>query len=212
MHILIVGIKASGKGTQARQIAEELNVPHISSGDLLREIDKTSPLGKEVRSYIDKGNYIPDKLILKIVSQRLAEDDCQKGVVFDGFPRTLVQAKAFDKSYKFDKVIFIDISKKNALHRIAGRWTCSNEHCNISYNILTTPKPQKPGICDECGSKLFQREDETKEAALKRINTDLKEMNPMLEFYEKQRIVIKINGEQSIQDVHAEIVQKLCLH
>lgn len=205
----MVGIKASGKGTQARLLSEVLKVPHISSGDLFREVDVNTTLGKEIRSFIDEGNYVPDNLTLKLLLKRLRNKDCKKGFILDGFPRTLNQAQEFDKKNKFNHVILIDISREEAGLRIAGRRVCPK--CDISYNVYTAPKPKKEGVCDKCGTKLFQRKDKTKEAATRRINRDIKEMGPMLKFYEKQGIVVKISGEQSIQEVQKEIRQKLNL-
>lgn len=207
MKILMVGIRASGKGTQAQLLSKVLNIPHISSGDLLREINVNTPLGKEIRSYIDKGNYVPDELVLKLITERLIKGDCKKGFILDGFPRTLNQAREFDKKHKFDHVILIDITRDEAIMRTSGRRVCPK--CDTSYNIYTAPKPKKEGVCDKCKVKLFQREDETKEAATRRINIDMKEMGPMMEFYEKQGIVIKINGKQPIEAVHKEITEKL---
>lgn len=209
MKLLFIGIRASGKGTQAKRLAEELSIPHISSGDLFREIDTESSLGKEIRSYIDDGNYVPDDLVIKLVSERVNKDDCKDGFILDGFPRTLPQAEKFNKQYKFDKVVLIDITKEEAIYRTSGRRVCTNSNCNISYNIYTAPKPKKMGICDKCGSKLFQRKDETKEASLKRINKDIKEMGPLLDFYNKQKIVLTINGKHPIEDVQKEIQMKL---
>lgn len=205
----MAGIKASGKGTQARFLSERLNIPHISSGDLFREIDKNSKLGKEIRSYIDKGEYVPDDLTLKLVLKRLEKKDCKNGFILDGFPRTLNQAKTLDIEHKLDKVLFIDISRQEAMQRVAGRRVCSNTKCNRSYNIYTAPKPKVENKCDECGSKLFQRKDETKEAATKRINTDIKENTPMIEYYKQQGILIVINGEKPIKEVQREIQNKL---
>ena len=203
----MVGIKASGKGTQASRLAKKLGILHISSGDIFRDIDVKSPLGKKIRSFIDKGMYVPDDLVLEIVAKRLKKKDCKEGFVLDGFPRTLNQAKEFDKKHKLDHVVSIKVSRKEALHRISGRRVCKK--CDISYNIYTAPKPKKAGICDKCGSKLFQRKDETKEAATRRINKDMKELGPMLKFHRAQGIVVEVNGEQPIEAVQKEIREKL---
>ncbi len=207
MKILIAGIKSSGKGTQAKLLASKLGITHISSGDLFRDIDIKSDIGKEMRKYMDKGAYVPDKLVIKLMNQRLDKKDCKDGFILDGCPRTIEQAQFFDKIHKFDHVLHIDVDRDEALHRIAGRRICPK--CDLSYNVYTAPKPKKEGICDKCGSKLITRKDETEEAANRRIDTDLKEMKPMLEFYRSKSHVIKINGEQPIEDVNKEILKEL---
>lgn len=209
MKLLLVGIKSSGKGTQAKLLSKKINIPHISSGDIFRNIDTNTPLGKKIRSYIDKGNYVPDNLVIEIVSNELSKNKYRNGFILDGFPRTIHQAQEFNKKNKFNYIIHIRISKKEAIHRASGRWICSNKKCGTIYNIYTSPKPKKKGICDKCGSRLYQRKDETKKATTRRINKDIKELEPMLKFYKKQGIVIEINGEQSIEDVQKEIRKKL---
>ncbi len=205
MKILFMGIKASGKGTQAELISKKLKIPHISSGDLLRNINKKSKLGQRIRSYIDRGIYVPDKLVLKLLLKRLEERDCINGFITDGFPRTLNQAKEFDRFHQLDKVIFIEIGINEALKRITGRRVCSNPNCNLNYNIYTSPKPKVENICDVCGSKLFSREDETKEASQKRIKSDLENIAPMLDYYKKKGILSRVDGEKSINEVNIAI-------
>lgn len=209
MKLLLTGIRASGKGTQAKLLAKKLNIPHISSGDVFRDIDISTPLGKKVRSFMDNGEYVPDDLVLKLIIKKLAEEDITQGFILDGFPRTLEQAQAFDKKETFDKVILIDISRKEAILRTSGRRVCSK--CDLSYNIYTAPKPQQEGICDSCRAKLYQRKDETKKAALRRIQKDLEEIDPLIEFYESQGIVVTINGKQPIEKVHQDIVTELSI-
>jgi len=205
----MVGIKSSGKGTQAKLLSKKLGITHVSSGDLFRDIDTESELGKKIRKYIDKGSYIPDQLAIQLVTQRLKNKDCKDGFILDGFPRTIEQAEFFNKFHKFDYILLIDVDRDEALRRIAGRRICPK--CDISYNIYTTPKPKKEGICDKCGAKLITRKDETKEAANRRIDTDLREMKPMLKFFKSNSNVVKVNGEQPIEDVHQEILKKLNL-
>jgi len=207
MKIFFCGIKSCGKGTQAKLLSEKLKISHISSGDLFRDIDKTTKLGKKIRSYIDKGSYVPDELTNTLVTQRIEKEDCKNGFILDGFPKTLEQAKFFNKKHKFDYIIIINVDRKEALRRISGRRVCPK--CDISYNIYTAPKPKKENICDKCGSKLFIREDESEEATNRRIDRDMKEMKPMLNFYKDKKIVIEINGDQSIESVHQEILKKL---
>lgn len=207
MKILFVGIKSSGKGTQAKLLSEKLKTSHISSGDLFRDIDRTTKLGEIIRSYIDKGSYVPDELTNKLVTKRLEKEDCKNGFILDGFPKTLEQAKFLNEKHKFDYVIVINIDRKEALRRISGRRVCPK--CDISYNIYTAPKPKKENICNKCGSKLFTREDESEEASNRRIDRDIKEMKPMLNFYKDKKIVIEINGEQPIENVHHDILKKL---
>jgi adenylate kinase len=209
MKVLMVGIRASGKGTQAKKLSKKLDLPHISSGELFRDIDKNTILGRKIRSFIDKGNYVPDDLTIKLVTKRLNRKDCKKGYILDGFPRTLYEAQEFDKKHKFDYIFLIDIDKEEAILRTSGRRICPK--CEVSYNVYTAPMPKKEGYCDTCNAKLVQRKDETREAAERRINIDMKEMGPMLKFYKKQGIVVHINGMQSIEKVHNDILKKLNL-
>ncbi len=201
MKLFFVGAQGSGKGTQGKIIAKKLGLCHISTGDLLR--DAEGELGKEVRNYIDKGLFVPDDLILKILEERLKQPDCEKGVILDGYPRNLAQANKLDEIMKIDHVVEIGISDDESVKRILGRAIC--KRCGINYNLVTQPKPKDPEVCDICNDKLIKRADDNEEALRKRLKTYHNDTEPILEHYDS----IKINGEQDINDVTNEILDLL---
>jgi adenylate kinase len=204
MIILFVGVQASGKGTQAKIIAEKKGFAHISTGDLLR--DAKGELKKLADSAILQGALVPSKIIISLLKERLKQPDCKKGVILDGFPRNLEQAEDLEKIGKVDKIFEIYISDETAKKRLMGRWNCSK--CKTSYNIITAPKPKKDKICDKCQILLFQRDDDKDEKAIeKRIAIYHEETEPILKKYQDR--VIKINGEQSIEKITEDILKKL---
>ncbi|MFC1780508.1 adenylate kinase [Patescibacteria group bacterium] len=209
MNILMLGVQGSGKGTQAKLLSQKTNLLHISSGDIFRSLDKTTKLGKEVAGVINKGHLVSDDLTIKLVQQRLEKEDCKNGVILDGFPRNLPQAKAMDKFLQLDYVIQLTISDKEAINRLSGRRTCSNKTCSAIYNIYTAPKPKQENICDQCSSSLYQRKDATEEAVKERLEIYHKETKPLVEYYKAEGILIEINGEQPIENVQAEIQRNL---
>ncbi|MEM5778501.1 MAG: adenylate kinase [Candidatus Aenigmatarchaeota archaeon] len=190
MKITIIGPMNSGKGTYASRIAKKFGIPHISTGQIFREnIDAKTELGKEVESFLNKGILVPDEITLSIVKERISKPDCKNGFIFDGFPRTLEQAKQFDKISSFDIAIYLDVPKEVLIKRASGRRTCKN--CGEVYNIVTF-KPKREGICDSCGGKLIQREDDKPEAIRKRLEEFEKNTKPLLEYYKKQGILKRI--------------------
>lgn len=198
MKLIFVGVQASGKGTQAKIIASRLNLKHISTGDLLRSA--TGELKQEIDSYINKGNLVPDELILRLLKEKLPEDD----FILDGFPRNKNQVKELEKITKIDYVVYIEISDETARKRLSGRWNCKK--CGIAYNIVTMPRPRKEGFCDNCNLPLFQRQDDIDlEAVNKRLKIYHDEINVVIWHYP----VIKINGEVPIEQVTQEILAKL---
>ena len=197
MKLIFIGPQGSGKGTQAKIIANKLNLEHISAGDLLRSA--TGELKKEIESHINFGNFVPDKLILKLLKQKL---DRTNNFILDGFPRNITQVKELDKITKIDKIIEIEISDSEAIKRLSSRISC--EKCGESYNLMTNPPKQK-NICDKCKTKLTQRKDDTPESIKKRLEIYHKETEPILKNYPS----IKINGEQKIKDVTGDILKEL---
>jgi len=180
MILLFVGPQGSGKGTQAKIISKKLNLCHISTGNLLREI--SGKLKQEIDSYINNGKLVPDELIIKILKQRIKKEDCKNGIILDGFPRTLEQARDLDKILKIGKVIEISISDEEAIKRLKGRWNCKK--CGIAYNLVTSPKPKQDKKCDNCGSALYQRADDINEEAIKkRLAIYHEGTEPILEKY-----------------------------
>ncbi len=203
MKLVFIGPQGSGKGTQAKIVSEKLNIPHISTGDLLRNCEEE--LKERVNSFINKGELIPNGLMIEILKKRISKDDCKYGFILDGFPRNLEQAKELEKNITIDKYIEISISDEEAVKRLSGRRNCNK--CGAIYNVNTSPKPEKEGICDKCCGKLYQREDDTEEAIKKRLDVYHKETEPILENLPS----IKIDGEKSIEEVSEDILKNLGL-
>jgi len=201
MRLVFIGPQGSGKGTQAQIVSEVLNVPHISTGDLLRNAE--GELKKQIDSYINQGQLIPDELMIKILKERISNKDCKKGFILDGFPRNLNQADELEKGIEIDKYFEIFITDEEAVKRLSGRWNCRN--CNIAYNAVTFPKPKVPGKCDKCNSDLYQREDDKEDAIRKRLEIYHNETEPILEKYD----IIRINGKQKIEKVTHDIIEQL---
>jgi adenylate kinase len=203
MNIIFIGVQGSGKGTQAKIISQKTGFCHISTGDLLR--GAKGELKEKVDFVMNSGALLPDDLMLQILKERMKKDDCQKGIILDGFPRNLEQAKLLESEIKIDKIIEIKISDSEALKRLEGRVSCNN--CGAGYNLYTAPKPKDPKICDNCGGELFQRKDDNPDAIKKRIETYHQETEPVLENY-KDRL-ITINGERDIEEISNDIILKL---
>jgi adenylate kinase len=203
MKLIFIGPQGSGKGTQAKILAEKLQIPHISTGDLFRSL--SGELKQKVDSIINQGNLVPDELTLEILKQRLNQPDTENGFILDGFPRNNNQAGLLETITPIDKVIEITLSDKEAIKRISGRVNCKD--CNANFNELTSPKPKTQGICDLCQGKLVRRADDTKEAVKKRLNTYHSETEPILDFYKEK--LIKINGEQEIEKISEDINKQL---
>lgn len=205
--LTILGPQASGKGTQAEFLAKKLNIPNISVGQLLRdEVETGSDLGLEIKKQMDSGGLVSNAVVDKLVKKRLEQPDAQNGFIFDGFPRIRIQAKVLATFTKLTNVIVIEISDAETMRRLSGRRTCSK--CNKVYHTEFNP-PKQENICDDDGAELIIRTDDTKEAIHERLKIYHVETEEVIEYYEKQGIVIHINGEQSIEDVRKEIFEKL---
>jgi adenylate kinase len=203
MKLLFIGPQGSGKGTQAAIISKHLGIAHISTGDIFRSL--TGKLKEHVDSIINKGNLVPDELTVKILKERISKPDCNNGFILDGFPRNLNQANLLEDITKINKVIEIEISDKESIKRLSGRVSC--EKCKEGYNLITEPKPKNPNFCDKCIGRLIQRADDNTEAIKKRLHTYHQETEPILEKY--KHITIKINGEQNIEEITEEIINRL---
>ena len=201
MNIIFVGAQGSGKGTQAAIISKEIGLAHISTGDLFRNAQ--GELKKELDSYMLSGKLVPDELVLKMLKERLSKEDCSDGFILDGFPRNLSQAESLDSITNIDKVIEIEISDEESVKRLSGRVSCKN--CKAGYNLFTEPKPQNPEVCDKCGGELVQRADDNPEAIRARLKIYHDETEPILKHYPS----VKINGEQSIENVTQDILVSL---
>ena len=195
MIIIMLGAPGTGKGTVASILSEKLNIPQVSTGDIFRKnIAEQTELGKLADSYISKGNLVPDDVTIKIVEDRLKQDDVKEGIILDGFPRTIKQAEELDKilekeNKKVDMVINLTTPKEEIIERIVNRRVCSNQECKTVYNIVLNP-PKVEGICDKCGSKLLQRKDDNVETVESRIDTYLKNTSPLVEYYTKQNKIL----------------------
>lgn len=200
MRIIFIGPQASGKGTQAQIIAKKLAVPHISTGDLVRST--TGELKTQIEEFINKGNLVPDDLMLTILKERISRQDCANGFILEGYPRNLRQAEELEKITKIDKIIEITISDEEAIRRISNRLSCKN--CSAVYNKITNP-PKKEDTCDACGSSLSQRADDYPEAIKKRLDIYHNETEPILKAYPS----VRINGEQPIEKVTRDILKAL---
>jgi len=212
MYIILLGAPGAGKGTQADSLSSELNLPHIASGDLFREaLKKETELGLLAKSYMERGELVPDEVTIKMILQRIEMPDCVSGCLFDGFPRTLAQAEALDKGLadkgkNIDKVLYIKVSNEELLKRLGGRWLCQN--CQTPYHLITAP-PKVPGKCDKCGGELYQREDDKEETVKERLRVFFAQTIPIVDYYRGQSKLIEVNGNQGIQEVAKEIMLSL---
>ena len=208
MKLLIMGRPGAGKGTQAANIKEYYNIPHISTGDMFRAaIKNQTKLGLEAKSYMDAGGLVPDEVTIGIVQDRLLEDDCKNGFLLDGFPRTIAQAEALDKflkanGIKLDAVLDVNVPAEILVRRMVGRRVCKT--CGATFHVeFNAPKVE--GICDCCGAKLVQRPDDTEATAKNRLTVYDNNTAPLLEYYKKQNILKTVNGDQPLDKVFEDI-------
>ncbi len=212
MRIILLGAPGAGKGTQAARINKKFGIAHISTGDILRSnVKDETPLGLEAKGYMDKGALVPDELVIKLVADRLGKDDLKNGFMLDGFPRTVEQAKELEKileklGYKLDHVINIDVDKSFLVERITGRRVCKD--CKAGFHI-SYQKPKKDGVCDECGSELIQRKDDTKETVENRIEVYESQTAPLIDFYGDKGIRKDIDGSKDFDEVFSQIEKVL---
>lgn len=200
-NLVFLGAPGAGKGTQAKRISEKCEIPHISTGDILRaNIKEGTELGKLAKSYIDKGALVPDEVIIKVMQARLAEDDCKKGYLLDGFPRTIEQAKALDKITTVTLAVNIVVDDDAVVKRIAGRRMCV---CGESYHISTHPSD----VCDKCGAKLYQRDDDKEETVKSRLDVYAKQTAPLIEYYSDKGVLVDVDGMQDVAEVTKEIIK-----
>jgi len=210
MYLVLLGAPGAGKGTQAALLVDKLGLAHVSSGDLFREnLGNQTELGKLAKSYMDKGELVPDDVTIAMVMDRLARPDCAKGVILDGFPRTLAQAEALDRElgklgYRIALVPYIHVSEETLLARLAGRWTC--KQCKAVYHQIFGP-PKTPGVCDVCGGELYQRPDDTPETQKRRIDVYMKQTKPLIEYYQHAGLLVRVNGEVDVESVHAALLK-----
>ena len=212
MRLIILGPPGAGKGTQAERIVKEFAVPHISTGDILREnIKAGTQLGKEAKAYMDKGELVPDELVIALVEDRLSRDDCKSGFLLDGFPRTVAQAVSLDALLKklgapLDRAINIQVEPEKLVARAVGRRVCKT--CGATYHVEFNP-PKVEGKCDLDGSELIQRADDTKETVENRIRGYLEQTSPLVDYYRAQHLLLDVDGDQDIDEVFEAIVKGL---
>ncbi|WP_110926022.1 adenylate kinase [Bacillus massiliglaciei] len=208
MNLVLMGLPGAGKGTQAEKIVEKYNIPHISTGDMFRAaIKEGTELGLKAKSFMDKGELVPDEVTIGIVRERLSKDDCEKGFLLDGFPRTVAQAEALeDILAKLDRpinfVINIDVDKEILMERLTGRRICKS--CGATYHLVFNP-PAKADTCDRCGGDLYQRADDNAETVQNRLEVNLKQTKPLLDFYGEKGYLRNINGQQDINKVFEDV-------
>jgi adenylate kinase len=212
MYIIMLGAPGVGKGTQADILSQEMDLPHIASGDLFRQaLEERTEVGLLAKSYMDKGELVPDEITIKMIMERINQPDCTSGCLLDGFPRTLHQAKVLDKALReqgksIDKAIYIEVPNEELVKRLSGRWLCRT--CQTPCNTASSP-PKTPGKCDKCGGELYQRSDDREETVKDRISIFCTQTVPILDYYKKQGKLIRVNGNLGMQGVAREIISAL---
>jgi adenylate kinase len=209
MKIIMLGAPGAGKGTQAKQIAAKYGIPHISTGDIFRaNIKNGTELGKKAKEYMDQGLLVPDELTCDLVMDRIHEDDCEKGFVLDGFPRTIPQAEALTAALekngeKMEYAIDVNVPDENIVNRMSGRRACLD--CGATYHIVAIP-PKTEGICDNCGAKLVLRDDDKPETVLNRLKIYHEQTQPLIDYYTGKGVLKTVDGTKDMNDVFADIV------
>lgn len=212
MNLILMGLPGAGKGTQAEKINEKYDIPHISTGDMFRlAIKEGTELGKQAKEFMDQGALVPDEVTIGIVKGRLSKDDCKKGFLLDGFPRTIAQAESLDEilnelNEEIDYVVNVDVPEEKLVERLTGRRVCPT--CGTTYHVVYNP-PKEEGICDKDGSKLIQRDDDKPETVKKRLEVNIKQTQPLLDFYNDKGLLVTVDGDQEIDDVFQDIQSKI---
>lgn len=214
MRIVLLGAPGAGKGTQAKKLIEKYGMPQISTGDLLRAaVAAGTALGKEAKSYMDKGELVPDSVVLGMVEERLKQDDCKKGYILDGFPRNTAQAEALDKmlaalNMSLTAALSVDVPLDDLMKRLTGRRTCKS--CGQMYNVYFKA-PAKEGVCDKCNSELFQRDDDKEATIKKRLEVYTAQTEPLIGYYKNKGIVKSVSGTGSIDEIFKKVTEALGL-
>lgn len=212
MQLIFLGAPGTGKGTQAKFAAKNYDIQHISTGDILRDAVKAgSDLGKKAKGYMDAGELVPDSVMIGLVKERLSQDDCNRGFILDGFPRTIHQAEVLDsflekENKPITKVLLLDVESETLVKRLTSRRLCRN--CGKDYNMITNP-PTKESRCQICGGEVYRRADDCEETVVNRLQVYDAQTKPLLEYYEKRNKLSRIDGSQAIQAVQAQITKIL---
>ncbi len=212
MKIIMLGAPGAGKGTQAKMISDKFEIPHISTGDIFRaNIKNGTELGKKAKTYMDQGLLVPDELVVDLVVDRVKQEDCVKGYVLDGFPRTIPQAESLDAALlkineKIDYAINVEVPDENIVRRMAGRRACVA--CGATYHLVHIPTKVE-GICDRCGSELILREDDKPETVLNRLSIYHEQTQPLIEYYTNQNVLVEVDGTVDLKEVFENIVKIL---
>lgn len=212
MNLILLGLPGAGKGTQAERIHATYRIPHISTGDMFRQaVRDETPLGKEAKSYMDRGELVPDHVTIGIVEERLQKEDAAKGFLLDGFPRTAAQAEALDTllnraGRSLDAVLYVYVPYDILVERLTGRRVC--KQCGATYHIIFNP-PKQEGICDRCGGTLYQRDDDRPETVQRRLDVNQKETDTLVQFYRERGILKEIDGLGTIDEVFGRIQQAI---
>jgi adenylate kinase len=212
MNLILLGPPGGGKGTQAKLLMDRYKVPQISTGDILRDnLKRGTELGKQAKQFMDKGQLVPDAVVIGIIRDRLKKPDCNGGFMLDGFPRTVAQGEALDKvlvdmSRKLDHVVSIDVPDEELVKRLTGRRTC--RACGEGYHVMFKP-PKKEGACDKCGGELYQRDDDNETTVRNRLSVYKKQTQPLIDYYGKKGLLREINGLGSIQEIFGRVSKVL---
>jgi adenylate kinase len=208
--LILLGPPGAGKGTQATLVSQGAGVAHVATGDLFREnIRNQTELGMQAKAFVDRGALVPDELTVRMLLDRLDRPDTQKGVLLDGFPRTVDQARALDEALKersqaVDQVLYINVGEEEVVRRLAGRWTC--RQCGAVYHQVFSP-PKQPGRCDQCGGELYQRDDDKPETVRNRLTVFNQQTAPLIDYYKKQGKLLEVNGEQEADAVGRDLLK-----
>lgn len=211
-YVILLGAPGAGKGTQAEMLRERLGLAHVASGDLFREnVAKQTPLGKIAKTFMERGDLVPDEITVKMVMERIKQPDSLRGVVFDGFPRTEQQAQSLDAAFaaenkKIAAVLLLEVREKVLIERLTARWVCPKD--GTVYNLLTNP-PKVIGRCDKDGGELEQRNDDKPETVRRRLQVYQTQTKPLIEYYRRAGLLKAINGHQEIEKIQAELIQIL---
>jgi adenylate kinase len=212
VYVVLLGLPGAGKGTQAAYLSQHLGLAHITTGELFREhIRQGTELGERARPYVESGQLVPDEITIAMLLERLSAPDAARGALLDGFPRTLNQARALDAALArrgagIDIAVYLEVSQEELVRRLSGRWNC--RQCGAVYHEVFSP-PRRSGVCDRCGGELYQREDDRPDVVRRRLEVNLQQLQELLDYYERQGKLVRVNGEQSVEGVRDALLAAL---